>query len=578
MSNAFESASLVMLPNIYEEGTLYSAKPTDRSGDFTFSRGADTATRVGEDGYIKKEHSNLLSQSNNFDTSPWLLSSTLTATPGELGYDGSNDAWKITKNSGGEFFSQSNSFSNELLTFSIYAKAGDSDWVRFFFIGNNAEVFFDLSTPTGGIGFNRLLVDVSITPVGSGWFRISLTSSTSNSAWRIYPAEADGVVSGTTGSIYVQDAQINQGLVATPYLETTTAPVYGGLTDNMPRLDYTDATCPSLLLEPERSNVATDSEYIDIWIGTGFNKNFGFTSPEGVNNAYEIRIDSAGGAPSNLGPQLQTSISASTQYTVSVFVKPLDTLSGVRILTFNDDAQRGGDFDFTNNTFTAFNTGQETGEVIPFGDNGWYRVSFTYTSGLDVSVAYRVCFPLGTVRDGNTAFLLYGLQVEEGSYPTSYIPTYGSAQTRAGENLAVQLSVLDFFSLGNTESGTFFLETKFTKPSSQNFVDVFSAATGASNSWALTNFQIRDTSTTNGFLVQNINDLVDDYIKIAIRKDNTTFNLFINGAKSVTTATITNPLKATEYISANRNNQSIKQMMEFPTALSDDECIALTTL
>ena len=74
MSNAFDKASLVMLPHAYEEGKLYSLKPTDRSGDFTFSRGADTATRVGEDGYIKKEHSNLLLQSNSFDTT-WTTSS-----------------------------------------------------------------------------------------------------------------------------------------------------------------------------------------------------------------------------------------------------------------------------------------------------------------------------------------------------------------------------------------------------------------------------------------------------------------------------------------------------------------------
>ena len=258
--------------------------------------------------------------------------------------------------------------------------------------------------------------------------------SGSISRLEILPTEGNATFNPATGSVYIQDAQLNQGLVATPYLETTTAPVFGGLTDNMPRLDYTDATCPSLLLEPSRSNIAAYSEYIGIWTGTGFDKNFGFTSPEGVNNAYEIRIDSLGGAPSNIGPQLQTSISASTQYTVSAFVKPLDALSEIRIATFNDDAQRGGDFDFTNNTFTALNTGQETGEVIPFGDDGWYRVSLTYTSGTDISVAYRVSFPNGTVRDGNTAFLLYGLQVEQGSYPTSYIPTYGSTQTRLNDS------------------------------------------------------------------------------------------------------------------------------------------------
>jgi len=71
MSNAFDKASLVMLPHAYEEGKVYSLKPTDRSGDFTFSRGSDTATRVGEDGYIKKETANSLLQSNTFSDAAW---------------------------------------------------------------------------------------------------------------------------------------------------------------------------------------------------------------------------------------------------------------------------------------------------------------------------------------------------------------------------------------------------------------------------------------------------------------------------------------------------------------------------
>ena len=57
------------------------------------------------------------------------------------------------------------------------------------------------------------------------------------------------------GSIYIQDAQLEQGLVARDYIETTTTAVEGGITDNVPRLDYTDSSCPALLLEPQRTNL-----------------------------------------------------------------------------------------------------------------------------------------------------------------------------------------------------------------------------------------------------------------------------------------------------------------------------------
>ena len=38
--------------------------------------------------------------------------------------------------------------------------------------------------------------------------------------------------------------------------------MYAGLTDNMPRLAYTDATCPSLLLGPSRTNLIKQSEWM----------------------------------------------------------------------------------------------------------------------------------------------------------------------------------------------------------------------------------------------------------------------------------------------------------------------------
>ena len=68
MANALEAASLVMIPSGYENGTLGSLKPTDGTGDFTFSRGSDiSATRVNEDGYIEKGYENLLYPSNDFN-------------------------------------------------------------------------------------------------------------------------------------------------------------------------------------------------------------------------------------------------------------------------------------------------------------------------------------------------------------------------------------------------------------------------------------------------------------------------------------------------------------------------------
>ena len=54
----FDDASLVVTPNGYKEGTLYSIKPTSGAGDMTVVR-ATTATRVNSAGLIESVANNV---------------------------------------------------------------------------------------------------------------------------------------------------------------------------------------------------------------------------------------------------------------------------------------------------------------------------------------------------------------------------------------------------------------------------------------------------------------------------------------------------------------------------------------
>ena len=108
MATLFDSASLVMVPSGVKDDKLYSIKPTNGDGDFTFSRdgsGASVATRVNSAGLIEKGRTNLLLQSNSFNTT-WTNSGTITRTSGQSGYDGTNDAWLLTKGTAGAFIRQ----------------------------------------------------------------------------------------------------------------------------------------------------------------------------------------------------------------------------------------------------------------------------------------------------------------------------------------------------------------------------------------------------------------------------------------------------------------------------------------
>ena len=76
----YKDASLVMLPSAYKDGKLYSIRPTDGSGDFTFSRGSNlSATRVNASQLIEKGRENTLLYSNDFSRSQWNKDNT-TAT------------------------------------------------------------------------------------------------------------------------------------------------------------------------------------------------------------------------------------------------------------------------------------------------------------------------------------------------------------------------------------------------------------------------------------------------------------------------------------------------------------------
>ena len=101
MSSFYDLASLVMIPSGKKAGKVYSQKPLTTDGQLDFTR-ASTATRIGSDGNIEKTRTNLLLQSNQFNTT-WTLSEA-SVTSGQSGYDGTNNAWllNVTSGTGGQ--------------------------------------------------------------------------------------------------------------------------------------------------------------------------------------------------------------------------------------------------------------------------------------------------------------------------------------------------------------------------------------------------------------------------------------------------------------------------------------------
>jgi hypothetical protein len=569
----FDDASLVMIPSGYKDGKLYNVKPSDGAGDFTFTRGSNlAATRVNEDGLIEKGRENLLLQSNSFDTT-WTNSNT-TETSGQSGYDGSTDAWKIDKSVASGYITQSIS-QNSVQTFSVYAKAGTLDWVRLVAVaGTDQDQYFDLSTGTlGATGTN---IDAVIDSAGGGWYRCSIALSQSVTSVRIYPADDDNDVSGATGNIYIQDAQLEVGLVATDYIETGATTAQAGILEDMPRLDYSGgALCPSLLLEPQRTNFIEHSEYFDDWSslygGTGFAAVLTANdaiSPEGVQNAYKIVFNAGSGTTSADSSQLSKAVTFpnNTDGTSSIYLKGE---SGGEQIVFRGVA----DGTYTLLTLTTewqrFNTTENSGTT-----------SDAITFGIRQNVS-----GLGVINSSATIYA-YGAQIEEASYPTSYIPTYGTSVTR-GEDDCRKTGISSL--IGQTE-GTMFCE--FDIPSNTEDGDIIAVNNGFSSDGFFVSYRgsnvvqlIVRTSSSNALIFQRTGVYPIGKNKIAVAYKNGDFAISLNGtATQVNTSTITMPSSISDLrlFGGQLYVQTLPiqyaQAALFKTRLSNAELATLTTL
>ena len=463
----FEDASLVLIPSAQKTSKVYSVKPTDGTGDLAFTRSNDTATRVGPDGLIEKVRTNLAKNSEAFNL--WLASdSTTTANAAANPLNGATTADKViasaTTAEHNVYYSVT-SVVGEITT-SVYAKA---DGYNFLYLRNTSSsgggVWFNLST--GAIATQQSGRVGTITSVGNGWYRCSVTwnqpTAGTNQFIIVGPAPSDNTATylgdGTSG-VLLFGAQMEYG-VMTDYIATTTAAVSVGPVANVPRLDYLNSSCPRLLLEPQRTNLANWSEQADQYtkVGATIGSNV-VTSPDGYTNADSIIEDGSTGGHAFYNFGLTTFTAAA--YTASVFAK-----KGGRdwfALSLYDGTQSFNAFFNLNTGVVGFVGAGATATITNYG-NGWYRCTVTATTaaggsgGLAIysASADNVVNYAGT--NGLAAGYFYGWQLEaSASYATSYIPTLGAAVTR-GADAASKTGISSL--IGQTE-GTLFVEITTT--------------------------------------------------------------------------------------------------------------------
>ena len=558
MSDLLNQASLVMVPSGYKEDTVYSVVPTDGSGDLSFTR-ASNGTRVNSAGLVEVVPWNFVEQSSNL--SSWTTAGVTITT-------GITDAFGTTN----------------AVTMGLISSGSNTDYIVKY---SNA-----MALPTGtqinysvylkGSGTIGVIIERSV----SGDYFYQQQGVTLSNTWTRYDfaytigvgVNANGIsfyvsnLTGTTAtSVDICFPQINYGSTAKPYFPTTDRL-------NVPRLTYQNGGggCPSLLLEKQSTNVCLYSEQIDnaSWDkvnGSGgtapvVTANYGI-SPDGTQNADRVQLARTTAAGSYSYVYQTITLSASATYTVSVYLK---SLSGTPTISIALD---GVGYDHVVTMTTE-----------------WARYEVEIVAGGSFDRAQLLLYQAVASTSLTADFLAWGFQVEQSSYPTSYIPTTSSSATRVAD----ACSKTGISSLIGQTQGVLFVDLVITGTTGNNR---FSISDGSNTNWIFigtpedgatrssrfyikTNGVVRvDTGTSSYFTI-------GQRYKLALAYKSGDWAVYANGSLlysgTDSIGSVSSALSAFDFFNTSGGTadtgEQINQAILFPTRLTNSELASLTTI
>jgi hypothetical protein len=568
-----DKASLVVTPNAYKESKLYSVIPSDGSGDMVVSR-ATTATRVNSANLVEVVPRNLFTYSEEFDNAAWSkFQATVTAND-TTAPNGTATADKLASSTNGTaVLFRTASTEAGVATISVYAKAGTNDVLDIGFT-NVSDFTVKANLTTGTITSATSGITGTITNVGNGWYRVTATRTMTASGTAF-------INSATTISgrfIYIWGGQLDLGNV-TEYFPTTTRL-------NIPRIDYTNGSCPSLLVESQRTNVQLNSEDFS---NASWTKTLSvivanqIASPSGNVDADKLNETATTG-----NHQLEASRTVTIgSYTMSVFAKKAER---EWLYLFEDTTGKGAYFNLNTGVLGTIASGA-TAKIENYG-NGWYRCSVTYSESGTFG-RYRIAVTTGngvTSYTGvaNNGIYIWGAQYEAGAYATSYIPTVASSVTRNADVISkTGISSL----IGQTE-GTMFLDFYYNYSDSTTQVLLKASQSNDSNSVGIEiqNNSLKAIVNSSGSNIATLtNTISTGRIKCAIAYKSNDMVFYVNGslvgtdtsgtinfANNVDMLTIGHfNLLGTLYFQSSRPFNSVQF---YKTRLTNTELAQLTTL
>lgn len=317
-----------------------------------------------------------------------------------------------------------------------------------------------------------------------------------------------------------------------------------------PRIDFQDNAKGALLLEPSRTNLITYSEDFE---NSAWDKNAGTT----ITNNYAISPDGSlnasrylGTGTSGLGDKFTLS---ATDYTISFWVKSNNGVNQFCRL-IGDSSNLSSDLLITTE---------------------WTKLSYTFTAS---GLANKSNGIFRDSSDNDIDILIFGAQLELGSYSTSLIKTQGGVVTRLADSCSQ--TVPDGV-IGQTE-GVAYVEVDWKGNDEESIFGVLHNGTsyridfGYSATFNSFYFNVRNGGGQG--LMQYANPTIGKY-KIAIVYKNNDFALWVNGINEASDNSGTVPLTTTynvgNYIGGGREYPIINSKL-YNTRLSNSELAALT--
>ena len=338
-----------------------------------------------------------------------------------------------------------------------------------------------------------------------------------------------------------------------------------------------------LLVEQQSTNLTVASEEVNNWtVDSATVQQNVAISPAGTLTADRLTDDADGPRPHYVYKSTSLGVSVgSTVYTVSFYAKSSGH-SELQTYDNNQNTSANLTVNLANGTITS-----GTGLIKSCGD-GWHRISYQVTADHSTTSVVRILMKsggsnsyLGTSYKG---ILIWGMQVEIGSAPTSYIKTITSATaTRAADSCSVVSEQLFdngagalYAEASRNSLGTYNGIASVDDGSGSNIVQIFGNSV---------NFRAEVVSggTTEALLITT-GHLADTYHKHCVTFSSSEAKYYADGSQKGSTDTDLNIPSMSQMhlgmLNAETNgnlNGHIKRVALYNVALSDTELQALTS-